>query len=179
MAPSVTNENGHANGSTTLKFESFLNVINGKLVPASDGATRHGLNPATEKANAPVPVATKKDLDDAVEAGGAAFKKWANISVQERRDAVLKFADALQSYSEEFSQLLTMEQGKPVRAIMISVRTRWHRRTNREYSSCSLVLKFKPESNGFPISQNWICQRKSSKIMRTERLSFAIHHLVS
>lgn len=113
MAPSATNESGHSNG-TKLDFTSFSNVINGKLVPASDGATRHGINPATKKPNPPVPVATKKDLDDAVAAGRAAYKKWAKTSVQERREALLKFAEALTSHQEEFAQLLTQEQGKPV-----------------------------------------------------------------
>lgn len=130
MAPSATNENGHVNGSIKIDFKTFSNVINGKLVPASDGATRHGINPATKKANPQIPVATKKDLNDSVEAGRAAFKKWAKTSVHERREALLKFADALQSYSEEFSQLLTMEQGKPVRAIITSPRLDEHPNTN-------------------------------------------------
>ncbi|CZR69175.1 related to aldehyde dehydrogenase (NAD+), mitochondrial [Phialocephala subalpina] len=114
MAPSATSTNDHANSTTKLDFTTFSNVINGKLVPASDDATRHGINPATKKANPPVPVATKQDLDTAVEAGRVAFKKWAKTSVQERRDALLKFADALKAQQEEFAKLLTMEQGKPL-----------------------------------------------------------------
>jgi acyl-CoA reductase-like NAD-dependent aldehyde dehydrogenase len=114
MAPSATNTNGHSNGTTKIDFKTFSNVINGKLVPASDGATRHGINPATKKANPPVPVATKQDLDDAVAAGRGAYKKWQKTSIQERKEAILKYADALNSHQEEFAQLLTMEQGKPV-----------------------------------------------------------------
>lgn len=120
MAPSATNTNDHSNGhsnGTKIDFKTFANIINGKLVPASDGATRHGINPATKKANPPIPVATKQDLDNAVEAGRAAFKKWAKTSVQERRDALLKYADALKNHGEDFAQLLTMEQGKPVSSI--------------------------------------------------------------
>jgi len=115
MAPSATNDtNGHSNGTSKIDFTTFSNVINGKLVPSSDNATRHGINPATKKANPPVPVSTKKDLDAAVEAGRAAFKKWAKTSVQERREALLKFADGLKGLKEQFAQLLTMEQGKPL-----------------------------------------------------------------
>lgn len=114
MAPSATNINDHSNGTTKLDFTTFNNVINGKTVPASDGATRHGINPATKKANPPVPVATQKDLDAAVEAGRVAFNKWKKTTVEERRDALLKFADALEAQKEEFAKLLTMEQGKPV-----------------------------------------------------------------
>lgn len=119
MAPSATSTNGHSNGTTKLDFTTFSNIINGKLVPASDGATRHGINPATKKPNPPVPVATQKDLDTAVEAGRAAYKKWAKTSVQERREAILKYADALKAHQEEFAQLLTMEQGKPVSFVFL------------------------------------------------------------
>lgn len=59
-------------------------------------------------------MATEKDLDDAVNAGRAAFKKWKNVSYEERRKAVLAFADALEGLKGEFSKLLTTEQGKPV-----------------------------------------------------------------
>lgn len=118
MAPSATSTNGHSKGTTKVDFKgNFSNTINGKLVPASDGATRHGINPATKKPNPEVPVATKKDLDDAVAAGRAAFKKWQKTTVQERKDAILKYADAVKSHQEEFAQLLTMEQGKPVSSI--------------------------------------------------------------
>lgn len=111
MAPSATTEyqNSH---STKLSFDTFQNVVDGKLV--STASTRHGINPSNKKPLWEVPVASPADLDTAVAAGQAAFKKWKNVPYDERRKAVLAYADALEAHKDEFAKLLTTEQGKPV-----------------------------------------------------------------
>jgi delta 1-pyrroline-5-carboxylate dehydrogenase len=95
-------------------FENFCNTINGKLTTTEK--TRHGINPATGKANPEVPVSTQKDVDDAVAAAKEAFKTWSQEPWDKRRDAILAFADGLEKYENDFGKLLTQEQGKPVRA---------------------------------------------------------------
>jgi acyl-CoA reductase-like NAD-dependent aldehyde dehydrogenase len=112
MAPSATDGSNGTNGTAKIQFDTFQNVINGKLVPTS--TTRHGINPATKKANLEVPVSTQKDVDDAVAAGKAAYKTWSRTSVEERREKLLAYAEALKEYTNEFAKLLTTEQGKPV-----------------------------------------------------------------
>jgi acyl-CoA reductase-like NAD-dependent aldehyde dehydrogenase len=112
MAPSATNDTNSANGTGKLQFDAFYNVINGKLVPTSQ--TRHGINPATKKANLEVPVSTQKDVDDAVAAAKAAYKTWSRTSVEERREKLLAYAEALKEHTNEFAKLLTTEQGKPL-----------------------------------------------------------------
>lgn len=112
MAPSAIHNDTATNGTSKLNFDTFQNVINGK--PVSSSETRHGVNPSNKKSLWEVPVATEKDLDDAVAAGKAAFKKWKNVPYEERREAVLAYADALASYKGDFAKLLTTEQGKPV-----------------------------------------------------------------
>ena len=112
MAPSATNGSHGTNGTAKIQFDTFQNVINGKLVPTS--ATRHGINPATKKANLEVPVSTQKDVDDAIAAGKAAYKTWSRTSVEERREKLLAYAEALKEHTNEFAKLLTTEQGKPV-----------------------------------------------------------------
>jgi acyl-CoA reductase-like NAD-dependent aldehyde dehydrogenase len=111
MSPSATNG---ANGTSKIDFTSFSNIINGKLSPTSK--TRTGINPSTKQENWPVPVSTPEDLDAAVEAGRAAFLKWSRVSVPERREKILAFAEALKAYTADFAKLLTTEQGKPVSA---------------------------------------------------------------
>lgn len=76
--------------------------------------TRHGINPATTEPNPEVPVATQEDLDKAVQAARAAFKKWSKTSFTERRAALLAYADAIDANIDGFSKTLTMEQGKPL-----------------------------------------------------------------
>ncbi|KAG9244072.1 aldehyde dehydrogenase [Calycina marina] len=108
MAPSA---NGHS-GSEKFNFDTFRNVINGKLVDGEK--TRAGINPATKKANAQVPVATEKDLDNAVDAAKAAFKTWSRTTIEERKKAVSAYSAALKEQREGFAALLTKEQGKPL-----------------------------------------------------------------
>lgn len=111
MAPSATSTNG-TSGSSKLQFDTFANIINGKL--SSTSQTRHGINPATKKPNWEVPVSTEKDLDDAVAAAKTAFKTWSRTTVEERREKLLAYADAVKEYQNEFAKLLTTEQGKPL-----------------------------------------------------------------
>lgn len=93
-------------------WSNYLNTIDGKLVGTTE--TRHSINPATGNANPEVPVATKRDVDNAVDAGLKAFKTWSRTSWDERKRCMLAFADAVEEHAEEFAKVLTMEQGKPV-----------------------------------------------------------------
>lgn len=102
-------------GSLTEKFDvlsGFYNTINGKLVPTKE--TRHGINPATGTPNPEVPVSTPQDVDDAVAAAQEAFKTWSQTPYSKRKEALLALADAIEKYTDDFTKLLTQEQGKPV-----------------------------------------------------------------
>jgi acyl-CoA reductase-like NAD-dependent aldehyde dehydrogenase len=63
------------------------------------------------------PVATKADLDRAVASAREAYKSWSQSSDQERKDAVIRIADAIHANMEELAQLLTREQGKPLNGL--------------------------------------------------------------
>ncbi|KAL8729617.1 MAG: hypothetical protein Q9181_004932, partial [Wetmoreana brouardii] len=112
--------NGVTNGVTNgvdghyqkLEFEKYYNVINNELTSTSK--TRHNINPATTEANAQVPVSTKEDVDKAVTAARAAFKSWSKVPVEERAEKLRAFADAIESYKDDFAKILTLEQGKPL-----------------------------------------------------------------
>lgn len=99
--------------STALSFsDHFVQIIDGKASPTENN--RHGINPANLKAKAEVPIATRKDLDLAVAAAKDAFKAWSKVSYEDRKRAVLAYADAVDSYRTQFRDLLISEQGKPV-----------------------------------------------------------------
>ena len=74
--------------------------------------TRHGVNPATGEPNPPVPVSTRKDLDDAVAAAKKAQKLWAKTTFEERRAKLHAYLEAFETYRDDFVQLLITEQGK-------------------------------------------------------------------
>ncbi|KAI9368656.1 Aldehyde/histidinol dehydrogenase [Aspergillus egyptiacus] len=95
-----------------LDTTTFHNIINGEL--ASTDQTRHGENPATKTPNPEVPLSTAQDLDRAVTAARAAFKKWSRTSYEERRKAILAYADTLEANADALAALLTQEQGKPL-----------------------------------------------------------------
>lgn len=94
--------------------DKFVQIINGK--GAAGEKTRNGVNPATLEPKKPVPVATPDDLDRAVNAAKTALKDWSRTPYEKRRDAVLAFADAVESHKTSFRDLLVSEQGKPVSA---------------------------------------------------------------
>jgi acyl-CoA reductase-like NAD-dependent aldehyde dehydrogenase len=74
--------------------------------------TRHSVNPATGESNAEVPLSTQVDLDRTVAAAQKAQKTWARTTVEERRKLLHAYAEVVESYREEFVQLLISEQGK-------------------------------------------------------------------
>ncbi|KAJ0115157.1 hypothetical protein J7T55_001567 [Diaporthe amygdali] len=117
MSATLTNGGGatHTNGKLDLKIDfqdNFVQIINGRSAPTK--STRHGVNPANLMPLAEVPVATQDDLDSAVTAAKAAFKTWSKTPYDDRRSAVLAFADAIESQRVEFRDLLITEQGKPI-----------------------------------------------------------------
>ncbi|KAL8897740.1 MAG: hypothetical protein Q9207_007062 [Kuettlingeria erythrocarpa] len=130
MSPSATT-NGATNGvnghSQKLAFEKYYNIINNELTTTSK--TRHNINPATTKPNAEVPVSTQEDVDRAVAAARAAFKPWSKVPLEERSQKLRDYADAIDSYTDDFAKLLTSEQGKPIAQSVqeIGMATTWLR----------------------------------------------------
>jgi len=114
MAPSATTPPPTNGASSKLSFDTFHNVINGKLVSTSK--TRHGINPATKSPGPEVPIATPQDVDEAVAAARTAFKTWSRTSIEDRKKSMQGLADGMASHREDFAKLLTREQGKPVRS---------------------------------------------------------------
>ncbi|OGE56158.1 hypothetical protein PENARI_c003G10123 [Penicillium arizonense] len=105
--------------SEPLDFTTYFNVINNQLTSTSQ--TRHGVNPANTQPNPPVPVSTQDDLDKAVKSARAAFKSWSKTSFDERRKALLAWADAIDANADGFAKTLTMEQGKPLTQATVEV----------------------------------------------------------
>lgn len=112
MAPAATSPPPTTKSQTIDLQSNYVQIINGKSAPTEH--VRHGINPASLKPKPDVPVATQADLDRAVDAAKAAFKKWSRVPYEERRTAVLAFADAIDAQRTEFRDLLISEQGKPV-----------------------------------------------------------------
>jgi acyl-CoA reductase-like NAD-dependent aldehyde dehydrogenase len=81
--------------------------------------TRHGVDPSTGENLPEVPVATKADVDEAVEAARKAFRPWAKLSWDERAAYVNKFANAVEANFAEFKTWLIKESGKPAQTATV------------------------------------------------------------
>ena len=83
-----------------LTQEQFGLYINGKWVPASDGATFQTRCPANGEVLATCAQATKEDVDTAVSAAWEAFKTWKDVTVNERAAILYKVADIIEQNAE-------------------------------------------------------------------------------
>lgn len=89
--------------------------INGEFVNSESGKTFEVINPATEEVITSVQEADAADVNKAVAAAKAAFKRgsaWRNLSGADRRDMLLKLADLLESKKEFFAHLESLDNGK-------------------------------------------------------------------
>ena len=91
-------------------------LINGKWVNAASGKTFPTYNPATGEVLAYVAEGDKEDIDRAVSAARTAFRNraWRKMTASERGRLVWKLADLLEEHAEEFAQLESLDNGKPV-----------------------------------------------------------------
>jgi len=97
-------------------------LINGKWVDAASGKTFATYNPATGEVLANVAAGDKEDIDRAVKAARAAFEtgRWSKISPSERGRLLWKLADLLEKHTEEFAQLESLDNGKPLKIARVA-----------------------------------------------------------
>jgi phenylacetaldehyde dehydrogenase len=98
-------------GSRTRKL-----LIDGKWVEAASGKTFTTVDPSTEEPLAEVAAGEKEDIDRAVRAARKAFEDgpWRRMTPSERGRAIWKLADLIEARTEEFAQLETLDNGKPI-----------------------------------------------------------------
>jgi len=91
-------------------------LIDGKWVEAASGESLTTFDPATEAPLAEVPAGDKEDIDRAVRAARRALESgpWARMTASERGRAIWKLADLIEQHAEEFAQLETLDNGKPI-----------------------------------------------------------------
>lgn len=87
--------------------------INGEFVPSVSGNKFEILNPATEELSASVYEAGVKDVDLAVDAAKAAFPDWSALSAEARCEFLIKIADQIEKYEDQFIHAETITMGAP------------------------------------------------------------------
>jgi len=94
-------------------IKTYLNFIDGQMVPASGGQTIDCLNPATGEIVGRVQNSGVRELNQAVLAADRAFHQadW-RYNPGRRAAALMKYADRLEAESEGLARLLTLNNGK-------------------------------------------------------------------
>jgi phenylacetaldehyde dehydrogenase len=97
-------------------------LVNGKWVDSASGKTFPTYNPATGEVLAMVAEGDREDIDRAVKAARAAFETgpWSKISHSERGKLMWKLADLIEKNAEEFAQLESLDNGKPLKIARIA-----------------------------------------------------------
>jgi phenylacetaldehyde dehydrogenase len=112
---------------TESKASNFVSrthkmLINGKWVDAASGKTFATYNPATGEVLARVAEGDREDIERAVKAARAAFEtgRWSQLTASERGRAIWKLADLLEENLEEFAELESLDNGKPLKIARVA-----------------------------------------------------------
>ena len=91
-------------------------LIDGKWVEAASGKTFATYDPSTGEVLAHVAEGDREDIERAVKAARRAFESgpWSKMTASQRGRLIWKLADLLEEHLEEFAQLETLDNGKPV-----------------------------------------------------------------
>jgi|CZKO01.1.fsa_nt_gi gamma-glutamyl-gamma-aminobutyraldehyde dehydrogenase/4-guanidinobutyraldehyde dehydrogenase/NAD-dependent aldehyde dehydrogenase len=94
-----------------------LALINGALVPSRAGQSFDCISPIDGRKLASVAACDREDVDLAVAAARASFERrdWADQAPSARKRVLLRFAECVETATEELALLETLDVGKPIR----------------------------------------------------------------
>ncbi|MCG8492504.1 MAG: NAD-dependent succinate-semialdehyde dehydrogenase [Sneathiellales bacterium] len=90
--------------------------INGEWRDANDGARFEVFNPANGEVLDTVPNGGREEAIDAINSAADAFKTWSRTSAYQRSAFLYRAHGLMIAQKEELAQLMTKEQGKPLKA---------------------------------------------------------------
>lgn len=79
------------------------------------------VDPATERVVGRLPVATTRDLDDAVAAAERGFAEWSHTPPRVRAETIRAASTLLRERADEIAHAITLEQGKPLAEARLEV----------------------------------------------------------
>jgi len=96
-------------------------IVGGELAQAQTQQTTEVRNPSTGQTVDTVPLGTPADVDAAVQAASDAFGAWSRLAPHQRALHLSKAAQAIREDQAAIAELLTREQGKPLKESQIEV----------------------------------------------------------
>ncbi len=100
----------------SVSVQDYGMVIGGAWAESESGARFEATSPATGESLGTVPGGTQEDARRAIAAANAARRDWASRSAFERAAAMERVADLIEERRDELARVLTLDQGKPLRA---------------------------------------------------------------
>ncbi|EIT86662.1 methylmalonate-semialdehyde dehydrogenase [Fictibacillus macauensis ZFHKF-1] len=88
------------------------NFVNGKWMDVTSEQWLDVPNPATGERLATVPMSSKKEVDEAVQAAHGAFMAWKQMPVVKRARIFFRYQQLLIEHHDELAQLVVKENGK-------------------------------------------------------------------
>src|SRR5579862_4606019 len=97
-------------------------LINGKWVDSASGKTFPTYNPATGEVKSQIAEGDREDINRAVAAARNAFENgpWRTLTASERGRLIWKLADLLEENLEEFAELESLDNGKPLKIARVA-----------------------------------------------------------
>ncbi|MEX2322820.1 MAG: aminobutyraldehyde dehydrogenase [Acidimicrobiia bacterium] len=89
------------------------NFVDGRSVPAADGAVADLIDPSTGEVFATAPVSGEADVRAACDAAARAFDEWRWTTPSERSLAMLRVAEVIEANAAELARLESDNTGKP------------------------------------------------------------------
>ena len=93
-------------------MNSIEHFIGGKITKGSSKKTSKVFNPATGEQTAEVNLASKTDVDLAIEKAKNAFIDWSRKPPIQRARVIFKFKELIEKNSDEITKLIVSEHGK-------------------------------------------------------------------
>ncbi len=90
--------------------------IGGEWVVSESGARFPATSPSSGETIGTLPEGTRADAQRAIAAANTASERWARLSAFDRRAAMRRIARGIDSRRDELARVLTLDQGKPLRA---------------------------------------------------------------
>src|SRR5260370_18958324 len=95
-------------------MRTLTHCIGGEDVVGASGGFGDVFDPATGEIQARVPLASRADLRDAVEAAAKIFPQWAGLNPQRRARVLFNFKTLVEKNMDALAHLLSSEHGKVV-----------------------------------------------------------------
>ena len=86
--------------------------VGGKIIPGASDKKSKVFNPATGEQEKEVRLASKTDLDQAVNVAQKAFEEWSLKPALQRARIMFKFKELIEKNSDELTKLIVAEHGK-------------------------------------------------------------------